>query len=265
MSVAAADFAPVRFSTGNLPERERLTGWREEFGRGMLRLEIEPLSSDLPFHAEATFRALPGVRMVRCAGSAVHWTRTRTMVADGDDSIGLVVNLAPEAAASQGSADVVLQAGDCFPFVTDDFAVLTSPQHLGILLPRAVLTARVRDLDRRVMQVIPRTVEPLRLLVTYIITLVREEVSLSERRSCARPPSATFTTSSHWRSAQTGIHARAAWAQSRRRGWLRRSPMLQRTSPNPDSRWPRWRTDRVSRRVTCSGCWRNRARRSPLT
>jgi AraC-like DNA-binding protein len=177
MSIAVADFAPVRFSTEDFPERERLARWREEFGRGMLRLEIEPLSSDLPFHAKATFRALPGVRMVKWAGSATRLTRTRTMVADSDGSIGLVVNVAPRAAASQRSADVALEAGDGFPIVTDDLAVLTTSRHLSILLPRAVLTARVSDLDRRVMRVIPRTVEPLRLLVSYI-TLVREEASL---------------------------------------------------------------------------------------
>jgi hypothetical protein len=46
MPATAADFAPVRFSTDDLPEREQLPRWREEFGRGLVRVDIEPLSSE---------------------------------------------------------------------------------------------------------------------------------------------------------------------------------------------------------------------------
>jgi hypothetical protein len=94
---AAGDFVPVRFSSRDLPERERLPRWREEFGRGIVRADIEPISRHLPFHAEATLQALPGVRTVRCAGSAVRFERSRAMAADGTGAIGLVVNLGPKA------------------------------------------------------------------------------------------------------------------------------------------------------------------------
>jgi hypothetical protein len=53
MQAAASDFSPLRFSTHELPERERVPMWREEFGRSMVHVEMEPLS-DAPFHAEAT-------------------------------------------------------------------------------------------------------------------------------------------------------------------------------------------------------------------
>jgi hypothetical protein len=41
-------FAAIRFSTRDLPERKRLLMWREEIARSLLRVDIEPLS-DLPF------------------------------------------------------------------------------------------------------------------------------------------------------------------------------------------------------------------------
>jgi hypothetical protein len=60
MPATATEFAPVRFSTSGLPERERLPRWREEYGRCLVSVDIEPLSSDEPFYAEATLQALPG-------------------------------------------------------------------------------------------------------------------------------------------------------------------------------------------------------------
>ena len=55
---AACDFNPVRFSTWDLPERERLSRWREEFGRGIVSVDVEPVAADRPFYAEATLQAL---------------------------------------------------------------------------------------------------------------------------------------------------------------------------------------------------------------
>src|SRR4051812_38384472 len=91
-----------RFSTGNLPERERLSRWREEFGRGLVRVEIEPLAADdRPFQAQATFQALPGVRTGVCTGTLAHYERTRALAAKGDGSIGVIINLEGHAAGSQ--------------------------------------------------------------------------------------------------------------------------------------------------------------------
>jgi hypothetical protein len=54
-----------------------------ELERNLLRLDIEPIS-DLPFDVGAALRALPRLRTVAYAGSAVRISRTRTMAADGD-------------------------------------------------------------------------------------------------------------------------------------------------------------------------------------
>ena len=55
------DFAPRRFSTTKLAERDRIPFWCDVFGRQAVRLNIESRSDD-PFEAEAVIRALPGLR-----------------------------------------------------------------------------------------------------------------------------------------------------------------------------------------------------------
>ena len=171
MGLKAAEFAPMRFSTDDVPERDRLPRWREEFGRVLVRVDIEPLAPDLPFRAEATMRTLPGVRTAVCDGDAALYTRTKTQAAHGDDSIGLVVNLGPKALVSQHGETPMLGMGDAFPMLIEKTSTLTTTRHLGILLPREALASRVDDLDRAVMRVIPNTVEPLRLLVAYLLQL----------------------------------------------------------------------------------------------
>jgi len=133
----------------------------------MLRSDIEPLS-DLPFHAEATLRALPELRTVRCAGSAARFQRTPAMVGNGEDSIGLVVNLGKWGTASQCGRDVVLCGGDATPFLTYRPSILSGIGHLGILIPRAALTSRLKDIDDVAMRLIPRRTESLWLLRSYL-------------------------------------------------------------------------------------------------
>jgi AraC-like DNA-binding protein len=169
MPVEAAKCAPLRFSTRRVPERERLLRWREEFGQSVVRVDIEPLS-DLLFNAEATLRALPGLRTIRCTGSAVRFRRTRAIAADGDDSITLYVNLGRMCTASQRGRDVSVGAGDAFPILQHEPAVLTcSPgSYLALIVPHAVLASRVSDIDDATMRLIPRRTDALRLLVSYL-------------------------------------------------------------------------------------------------
>jgi AraC-like DNA-binding protein len=177
MGIHAAEFAPMRFSTDDVPELDRLTRWREEFGRVLLRIDIEPLPSELPFRAEATMQTMPGVRTAVCGGAAALYNRTKAMTADGDDSIGLVINLGPKGMVSQRDNTLMLGRGDGFPILSEEAARLTTTCHLGLLFPRDALASRVHDLDSTVMRVIPSSVAPLRLLVSYL-KLVQEEVSL---------------------------------------------------------------------------------------
>jgi AraC-like DNA-binding protein len=174
----AATTAPVifRFSTRDLPERQRLSRWREEFGRGLVRVEIEPQSTDdRTFQAEATLQELPGIRTAVCKSSVVRYDRTRALAAKDDDSIGLIINLEGEAAATQFGRDVTLGSGDAVAVVHTEPAVLTCTSQFDLVLPRAALATRLGNIEDAAMRVISGASEPLRLLVGYL-SLVRQGV-----------------------------------------------------------------------------------------
>jgi AraC-like DNA-binding protein len=179
MSAGAADFTSLRFSTRALSERERIPLWREEIGRSLLRVDIESLS-DLPFHAEATLRALPGLRTVAYAGSAVRLERTRAGVADGDNSIGIIVNLGESGAVTQRGREVALGSGDAAAVLHEEPATVAFAQgsYLGMLFPRAALASCIKNVDDATMRLIPRDTEALRLLVSYV-RLVADELALA--------------------------------------------------------------------------------------
>jgi len=56
MPAEAAKFAPLRFSTREFPERERMLRLREEFGQSMLHVDIRPLS-EVPFSSRSDIAA----------------------------------------------------------------------------------------------------------------------------------------------------------------------------------------------------------------
>src|SRR5262249_24056870 len=144
---ADAQFAPLRLSTALLPERDRIPIWREELGRNVLRLDIEALSE--PFHAEATLRALPGLRTFGSTSSAMRLDRPHAFTTDGDDSLGLVINLTGDRSLAQRGEEVGLGAGDGVLLLHEEPAALTCTEgsHLGLVMPRAALAGRVKDLD----------------------------------------------------------------------------------------------------------------------
>lgn len=160
----------LNFSTDALAEHERLPMWREEFGRGIVRVDIEPVS-DEPFRAEATLRSWPGLRTVSFAGSPMDFNRTKAMTAEGDDSVGMVVSLCELCTVSQRGRAVTLRRGDAFPILTAEPAILTGTKHIGMLFPRAVLAARVANIEDAASRAIPRETEALRLLTNYMRTL----------------------------------------------------------------------------------------------
>ena len=172
-----ADYTLRRFSTRELPERDRLPKWREEFGRSLLRVDIEPLSGP-PFHAEATLRAQPGLRTVDCACSGVRFERTTALAADGDNSISLLV--ARGGVASQRGRDVSLGAGDAVALLSQEPAIVRVPEgsYYVVTVPRSPLASRVKHIDDAALRLIPRGSEPLRLLMNYLTSL-QEDLCLS--------------------------------------------------------------------------------------
>jgi AraC-like DNA-binding protein len=175
MPEGAADFQSLQFSTRELLERMRIPMWREEFGRSIVHVDIEP-SSDVPFHAEATLHAFQGLRTVALKGSAMRFKRSQTNIVDGDDSIGLIVSSPGGSQLSQRGQEIELRAGDAIAILHSEPVTVTYLEGLqfGLAVPREALTSRVTNVDCLTMQRICRRTEALRLLMTYLRLALKE-------------------------------------------------------------------------------------------
>ncbi|MGY8685968.1 AraC family transcriptional regulator [Bradyrhizobium sp. UFLA05-153] len=169
MSTDAAEFASHRFSTRELPERMRVPLWRENFGRGIVHVDIEPLS-DVPFQADATLQAVRGLRRLALKGSSMRFKRLRASITDGDDSIGVIVCSPGRSLLSQRCQQVELRAGDAIAILHSEPATVTYVDGLlfGLAVPRDALAQRVANVESRAMRPISHRTEALRLLMTYL-------------------------------------------------------------------------------------------------
>ena len=174
MASVGLDFEPRRFSTNTIPERGRVRYWREVFGRQLVRLDIEPLSSD-PFEAETEVRSLPGFCSTSLVSTAAHMERPTNLVADGDDALVLLVSLRGTLAASQHGRDVSLRPGHATLLLHSEPSAVTHGQirYQGFLVPRAPVAALVTNIEDAAMRPVPRTNEMLQLLMSYAKAICR--------------------------------------------------------------------------------------------
>ena len=157
-----------RFSTADLPERDRLAIFREEFGRQLVKLDPEPLTED-SYHCETTLRAWPGLSIGHSAFAGLRIGRPLELL-DGVDDLGLVLGISGNLRVSQVGREIALGAGD---------ALLTSSAEVGSItylgLSRTfesaphyqALAALVRNPEDLLMRPLPRASETLRLLMHY--------------------------------------------------------------------------------------------------
>jgi AraC-like DNA-binding protein len=143
--------------------------WREEIGRGIVHVDIEPFS-DGPFQVEATLQTLHGLRMLSWKGSAMRLKRLQAHIVDGDDSIGIIVCSPSKSQVSQRGHEVELRAGDAVAVLHSEPAIVTYVEGLqfGLVVPRDVLAPRVTNIESLIMRPISRRTEALQLLKTYL-------------------------------------------------------------------------------------------------
>src|SRR5262245_10359895 len=84
------DIGTFRFSTDDVPARDRLAVLREVYGRFM-RLEFEVLAG-APLRGQFAVRTLPGVAVSQVVSSPTWARRTRELLTDGNDSAVLCVS-----------------------------------------------------------------------------------------------------------------------------------------------------------------------------
>src|SRR5215471_695869 len=115
----AAGAPAFRFSTDDLPQRERQPMFREVFGRNILGIDVvEPLG-EARFRADVLVKRLPGLNILWAEYSPLRGGRTRAQLADGRDGfvfqwsaspgIGLYAGREHMLASNDG---VLLSSGD---------------------------------------------------------------------------------------------------------------------------------------------------------
>jgi hypothetical protein len=71
----------VQFSTDHLPERDRISYWREHYGQVMLRVDLEPVR-DMAFEARMSSMTLPGLQLMEAASSPATISRSGEYLSD---------------------------------------------------------------------------------------------------------------------------------------------------------------------------------------
>ncbi len=181
MQSATNNFAPVRYSYGDLPERDRAAVWWEIVGRKVFRAECQPLAEG-PFEAEITHRALPGLGLVRVKSSGQSFVRTRELIADSKDQFLLSITGSGAVVVAQRDREVKLGEGDATLISYADRLKLVRPlpgSSRSLLIPYATLAPLVNNVDDAVIRAIPRNNERLRLLIGYLDLLEDEELLAS--------------------------------------------------------------------------------------
>src|SRR6476659_2019093 len=169
-------FSTIRFSTADLPEKDRVAMWREHYGRMSMKLDIEPIN-DTPLECAILIRVLPGVQIMSTAMSPSRITRTREFLADGNGDLTFIINQSGSVVTQSRGRDVVLREGDAVLMSTGEVKVFDRPVHGGSLsfrIPRSILSSIVPDVDDVVMQLIPQKTEALKLLAGYAAPLFND-------------------------------------------------------------------------------------------
>ena len=169
MDARGSDFAPVRFSSDDLPERDRIPAWRDFFAPRIFSAEIEP-AADLPFRTDVAVRALPGFTLMSARSTLARLSRTPALLADGRDDLGLIVS-SSDGVAQCGERTFACGASSAFVFSAAEAYSTTSPSpahYFGVLVPPKALADRVPDLSDAAPRLIPAGHEHLAYLVSYM-------------------------------------------------------------------------------------------------
>lgn len=173
----------VRFSTIDLPEKDRVAMWREHYGRELMKLDVEPLG-DAKFECTVNARLLPGVQLLSATTSPLRVKRTRELATDGNDELALVLNQSGPVHASARDSDVVLRKGDALLMSSTEattFERSSRGSSLTVLIPRSVLALMLPNVDSLLMNPLPHTGGLLDLLHSYARSLFSDNLLTDAR------------------------------------------------------------------------------------
>ncbi|HEY6254498.1 MAG TPA: AraC family transcriptional regulator [Xanthobacteraceae bacterium] len=170
------EYRILKFSSEDIPQRDRLEYMREVYGRAIIKHDIEPFA-DHPLRCGGELRTVPGLGLAAMASSAVRTLRTPAQV-ESDDlvfSISLaggrtLRQLGREVSAGPGEAllSTSAAAGIC--------DIHPDSRWLSIRMPFSALAPTLADLDAALRRPIPAGMPALSLLVSYLAAVQETNV-----------------------------------------------------------------------------------------
>lgn len=109
---------PVVFDSASLAASDQLGFASEEYGRKALKVELE-VPRDSRFRLRMCAETFGGVRVAVIQSTPYRVARTRTLIDDGDDRLGLIFPLAGRFGGEQGGKDVSVGRGEATVMVAD--------------------------------------------------------------------------------------------------------------------------------------------------
>jgi len=160
----------VNFSTDHVPERERISYWREHYGKVILRVDLEP-ARDMAFQAQMSSMTLPGLLLMEASASPMAVTRSSEYLADGNDDLIIAINRTGSAIVSSRGQQQILGPHDAILLSGAEAASFhrtTLGRSFTLRVPRAILESAVSSVDDRLMQPILQDSGALKLLEFYV-------------------------------------------------------------------------------------------------
>jgi AraC-like DNA-binding protein len=184
MNSPASRFEVFRFSSADLKPADRVPAYRGVLDQMVGRMDIEPVGER--FACNGCFYRLPDLRISRIASSAIRGTRTREM-ADEEQELLLIINLNGTASIAHLGRETTIPDGNAVLISgTHAFRMQrTASRRMNVCVPRAALAPMLANPDAEVVSTIPGTIEPLRLLTSYIDLLIEESI-LTQRAADLR-------------------------------------------------------------------------------
>lgn len=170
MTVDGPDYASLHFSTRALDPSQRLPALRELFDQS-IRLEIDAEPGQA---VEMEMHLTPGLRRARMLSSlTARVTRPAPMLADGEDTICLMMKTGGHMALTQSRREGVPQVGGGVLLVYREPALLhfVDATYLAVRVPFTAISPLARNAGEAAARCIPRDAEALALLRGYLANL----------------------------------------------------------------------------------------------
>jgi AraC-like DNA-binding protein len=183
--IPPSDAPVLRFSTEELPERDRVGAWREIFGRTVVKLDIEPLPARR-FYCENTIYPLPRLGVLFGACSAVQLSHPRELIVD--DDLSFMTGRTGPWTASQLGRNPMLGSGDGVLMWNAEVGSMTLPSDgpfVTFRVPVDAIAPLVPDVGAVIARRIPADCGALRLLARYLEVLDAPSLATPELQHLA--------------------------------------------------------------------------------